>query len=419
MEMRDGRGYYETRFYRSGVERRLSFQTRSKEDAARQAAEVWKDVERLGWDAAFRKVRPPVQPKAGTVGALIAAAKSLSMARPQSLDAYEKAFRRIVAGVCNITDAGKFKDAGKAYRAKVDGVRLDKITPSAVKAWRNEYIRSAGRDATARNRAVITTNSLLRNARGLFARKHLADIGALVILPPVLPLDGVPLEKPPSLRYKSLIDARAILAAARDELAQTDSEAFKLLLLTLVCGLRRSEADLLTWSAFDFANRRLQLQDTEFHRLKSADSSGTVDLDVETAALFQGFHAKKRGVFVLDGPQHAPQGRNRAYRVEGTHQRLLVWLRSQGVSDARPIHTMRKEIGSIVATDHGLFSAQRYLRHSTPTITAAFYADIKKPITAGLGDLLASTDGPIPFTAPAASAPDTSPPLKKKRTAKH
>ena len=102
MEMREGRGYFETRFYRSGVDRRQSFQTRSREDAAKQAAALWKDVERIGWDAAFDKVHPPVEAKSGTVGALITAAVGLSMARAQSLDTYTKAFRRIVAGVCGI-----------------------------------------------------------------------------------------------------------------------------------------------------------------------------------------------------------------------------------------------------------------------------------------------------------------------------
>jgi integrase len=399
--MREGRGYFETRFYRSGVERRHSFQTRSREDAARQAAEIWKDIERRGWDAAFNKVRPPVAEKAGTVGALITAALGLSLARSQSLDTYCKAFRRIVAGVCGIEDAGKFRDFGKAYRARVDAIRLDRITPAAVKTWRGEFLRAAGADALARNRAVITSNSLIRNAKALFGKKLLPDIRAMVILPAVLPFDGVSLEKPPSLRYQSRIDARKILASARESLAVEDAESFKLLLLTLICGLRRSEADLLTWEAFDIAGRKLHVRDTEFHRLKSADSAGVIDLDEETAALFQGYRAQAPdAVFVLDGPQQPSEGTARVYRAEATHQRLMAWLRLQGVTEARPIHTLRKEIGSIIATEHGLFAAQRYLRHSTPTITAAIYADVKKPITSGLGAMLRAEVPAVDFKQP-------------------
>ena len=402
VEVREGRSCFETRFCKAGKIRRLTFQTRSREEAARQAAGIWKDVERLGWDAAFEKVRPSVQLKAGTVGALISTATKLSLARPQSLDTYAKAFRRIVASVCGISDPCKFKDAGCAYRKRVDAVRLDRITPADVKLWRNDQLRQAGADPLARNRAVITTNSLIRNARALFGRKILSDLRALVNLPPVLPLDGVTLEKAPSLRYQSKVDARSILAAARDQLAGEDQEAFKLLILCLVCGLRRSEADLLTWRAFDFSGHKLTLCDTEFHRLKSADSAGIIDLDKETTAFFKTCRDASTGQFVLNGPQHAPPGRNRAYRAEATHQRLMEWLRTQGVADARPLHTMRKEIGSIMATEHGLFVAQRYLRHSTPTITAAIYADVKKPFTAGLGACLATVDNDSPAspTAP-------------------
>jgi integrase len=417
MEMREGRAYFETRFCMSGKIRRHSFQTRSREDAAKQAAALWKDIEKSGWETAFNKVRPPVAAKAGTVGALITAALTLSTARAQSLDTYAKAFRRIVAGVSGIEDSAKFRDAGRSYRERVDAVRLDSITPAAVKAWRNQYLRAAGGDATARNRAVITTNSLIRNAKALFGKKILPDIRASVVLPAVLPLDGVTLETPPSLRYKSKVDARLILANAREQLAEKDAEAFKLLLLTLVCGLRRSEADLLLWSAFDFAKRTLTLADTEFHRLKSADSAGDIDLDPETAAIFQGYRAKApAALFVLDGPPHAPRARTRAYRAEMTQQRLMTWLRSQGVTDVRPLHVMRKEIGSIVATEHGLFAAQRYLRHSTPTITAQIYADVKKPITAGLGSLLASAEQTISFTPAEVTAAEPKP-LKRKVTA--
>jgi hypothetical protein len=94
----------------------------------------------------------------------------------------------------------------------------------------------------------------------------------------------------------------------------------------------------------------------------------------------------------------------------------MTWLRSQGVTDARPLHTMRKEIGSIVATEHGLFAAQRYLRHSTPTITAAIYADVKKPITAGLGSLLATEDWAVPFPSAETPGSPSTPALKRTRT---
>ena len=60
---------------------------------------------------------------------------------------------------------------------------------------------------------------------------------------------------------------------------------------------------------------------------------------------------------------------------------MLAWLRAKGVPPAKPLHTMRKEIGSIIASEHGIFEASRYLRHSDIRITSAFYADKRKTVT--------------------------------------
>jgi hypothetical protein len=59
----------------------------------------------------------------------------------------------------------------------------------------------------------------------------------------------------------------------------------------------------------------------------------------------------------------------------------LAWLRAHGVESSKPIHTLRKEIGSVIASEHGIFEASRYLRHSDIRITSAIYADKKKAVT--------------------------------------
>ncbi|HYF34186.1 MAG TPA: hypothetical protein VD994_02760, partial [Prosthecobacter sp.] len=61
-----------------------------------------------------------------------------------------------------------------------------------------------------------------------------------------------------------------------------------------------------------------------------------------------------------------------------------------GVPGHRPIHTLRKEIGSVIASRDGIFKASRYLRHSDIRITSSLYADTKTPVAAGLGALLVS-----------------------------
>ena len=68
---------------------------------------------------------------------------------------------------------------------------------------------------------------------------------------------------------------------------------------------------------------------------------------------------------------------------------LYDWLRKQGITARKPLHELRKELGAILASTHGIFAAQSVLRHAQISTTAAYYTDKKRRITAGLGTLLA------------------------------
>jgi integrase len=58
------------------------------------------------------------------------------------------------------------------------------------------------------------------------------------------------------------------------------------------------------------------------------------------------------------------------------------------VTTKTPLHTLRKEFGSRVAAEHGIYAASRLLRHADITTTAQYYLDKKKRVTSGLGRLL-------------------------------
>lgn len=401
--------------------RRESFplRTNNQQTAAGRAAKIYGDVVALGWEAALEKHKPDSLKAAevATVGDVIEAATRLSSARRESLETYAKALRRITSAVIGLENDRKFdcKRGSKEWRAKVDSVSLSDLTPARVKAWKNAFMKAA-KTPEERNHAIITINSLIRNSKALLSKKVLPFLNKEIQLPAELWFVGITKEKEPSLRYKSKVDAAALMASAREHLAESEPEAFKLLLLTLICGLRRSEADALLWSQFDFEKGILTMEDTEHKRLKSQDSAGEIGLDTELIAMLRGYKARSKSEFVLETPKLSwvplAKLKNRGYRCEATHRVLLDWLRENGVPDLRPMHTMRKEIGSIIATRDGIFKASRYLRHSDINITAKLYADPKAPVSAGLGSLL--TARPANVVKAEFKAATTAPKSKRK-----
>ena len=50
----------------------------------------------------------------------------------------------------------------------------------------------------------------------------------------------------------------------------------------------------------------------------------------------------------------------------------------------KPIHTLRKEVGALIASEQGIYAASRYLRHSDIQVTAAYYADKKRKIVSAI-----------------------------------
>lgn len=393
---------YSCRFSLRGERNQVCLNTSNLREAAKRAAELFALVSQNGWEAGLALYRPVpagAEPSKVTVGAFISAASGISSARRQSIDAYTKAFRRIVSDIKGISNAGKYiaRGSGSAeWRKKVDAVEMASLTPSDVLEWKNQRLRQAEADPLAKRRAIVTVNSLIRNAKALFGKKVLPFVELSLKMPHPLPFDGVSLEKAPSMRYVSKIDPYALLASAKEELAEEEPESYKVLVLALVCGLRRSEIDNLLWRAFDFPNSALRVETSEFHELKSEDSAGVIDLDADTLALFRAFRTRKpKSLFVIESKRPpSNKMKSRGYRCNEVFSRVISWLKAQGVEETKPLHTLRKEIGSIIASEHGIFEASRYLRHSDIRITSAIYADKKKVVTPKTFDGLLRSPSP-------------------------
>jgi hypothetical protein len=64
------------------------------------------------------------------------------------------------------------------------------------------------------------------------------------------------------------------------------------------------------------------------------------------------------------------------------------WLRKAGVDTNKPLHTLRKEFGSLIAEASDLFTASRQLRHSSLAVTASVYVENRKRVAPDIGAML-------------------------------
>ena len=158
-------------------------------------------------------------------------------------------------------------------------------------------------------------------------------------------------------------------------------QAYLLLLLELGLGLRRHEADKAQWDwIMTDANRQvyLEVRATPYFMPKGKERR-VVPMDTTLHAVL--IAQKASGDFIVLGnpPQAHPASKapkNLTYRCERHHRALAAWLRQRGITDAKPCHLLRKQFGSYVASSFGLFHAQKFLGHSSPAVTEAYYAGL-------------------------------------------
>jgi integrase len=253
-----------------------------------------------------------------------------------------------------------------------------------VQEWKRSFVAKAGTDAIALRKARISVNSIMRQARSLFSPKILRHVG--LSLPNPLPFAGVEFEPRQSMKCRSEIDIEALVKAANKELRAAVPEAYKIFLLAVAVGLRRKEIDLLEWSSFRWEENAIRIQPTRFFHPKSEDSLADLPVDVEVMDLFRKFHQSQKGVFVIKSNRPPlPAKPQQYYRCKSIFHELTEWLRERGVSGNKPLHTLRKEYGSMLTRSYGIHAASRALRHADLRTTSEHYSDSTARAIPGIG----------------------------------
>lgn len=392
--------------------RRYSFSSRTgnKEAAAKIAARVYSDFVELGTDAALKKHRAPSgDEKPLTLGAWIERAEKVFAGSPHSFGIYARSARKIAADILGLRrDSKRFARKGGGYAAAANAAPLTTFTAAAIQEWRLAYVAARSANPAEAKAARVSCNSLLRNARALFS----PDI--CEFLPKFegeIPFRDAKFYPAESMRYQSRIDSGVLLNRAARDLLPANPEAYKVLLLGLCCGLRRGEIDRLLWSSVDLNAGVLHVEVTEAGGLKTADSAGEIDLDAGLVAVLRGLKARSTSQFVIEC--EAKPGKvakwGARYRCDAVFQFLIEWLKAAGVPGPRPLHLLRKEAGSMVATRDGIYAASRLLRHSGIALTAAVYADLKKRVAIPFGELTGEPESCIPFGSPEPEAKPAKP----------
>jgi len=439
--------HYGVQIAHLGKRHRFKLRTSEKRAAAGKAQAIYRTILEKGWDAALAEHNPKAARRTGcaTIGEYLAELEATVQLRKSTGRAYVQALRSIAAGVAGIGDQPALDEQGQpckdrrgriiyvsrrdrynggvdAWQGKVDALPLSALKDEAVQKWKLAYLAEHGGNPVKLQRAKHTVNSMIRSARSLFSNRkdRLKHLRAKLALPEPMPLKGVSLEDEGTKRYVSKVDARHLIEAAKRDLAgdPARSEQFKVFCLGLLAGLRKREIDTLLWDQVKFDLGQIHICRTEHFEPKSKESDAKVDCDAELLALLRGWQAKARGAFVIECKRKARYDKAPVgyYRAEEHFRPLYAWLEAQGITDNKKLHTLRKELGSVLANEQGIFAAQQVLRHAHIQTTARHYADKRRTITAGLGALLADVAEPgkvIAFTIPEPVAAPAVKPAKK------
>lgn len=391
---RDGQKYTPPEFYVRMFHKKreawFCLETANAASAAIKARDIYLSLIASNWEATLAKFKPQSDKRDSfcTVGEFLGDVMKHSHLKPITVRRYAVKLRKMISDMAKI-EVGRegrklmrskfdYVNGGrKAWLALVDCQSLDLLTSDSVNAWRNAYVAKAGTDPVKRKSAERSAASYMRGIRALFT----ADVVAVLkVKTPPNPFAGVKLRDPGPQRYHSGVSAEWLLAKANEELREPHPQQFLALFLCLWAGLRRKEADLLTWEQVDFQAGTIHVRRTAFFEPKTEESQRVIDLAPEAVTFLQAVKKNCEGAFILSGADPNPESTYDYYRCDCTWRDLNDWLRAKGVRDKKAIHSLRKESGSLVASNFGIEAARQHLGHRDIRTTSAHYVEKKKRI---------------------------------------
>jgi Phage integrase family len=431
------RGYYHVKIQAHGERRGVSLQETEKREAGKKAKQLDTLVRANGWTEGLQMFRgeAPTKKNNLTLSEYFAEVAATGFLKAHTLSTYITKVRTIAADITKpklpvkkhkngevkpLSRYDHVNGGSAVWQELVGATPLARLNDAALLKWRSERIKAVAANPKQRESSIKTVNSAIRAGFAMFGPK-ITQLIPHVQLPDPIPFRLIQLLPESIQRYRSEIpDPDQLLAMGVDELAlatpeiefqntwtenggsgkapkpspaeriQSElsatrkNEAFKILILGLCAGLRRGEIDSLQWSQVDFTKNCIWAETTEAHEIK-ANSSGEIPLDPHIMGLLEEWHKDSGSSFVLSGGEAKPEAEKTVYRANRFHKELIAWLKSKGITGNRPIHSLRKEYGSVINAQAGIHAASRLLRHKNISLTSAIYTDSRNKVTAGLG----------------------------------
>ena len=229
--------------------------------------------------------------------------------------------------------------------------------------------RLRGISSSDRDRIARSTNSILRSVKSIYSERILDTYKT--IPEHVSDFKRVRSVRCGTVQY-TVVDKRESIRQAIErceKLKDTSPGAYISYYLSLHAGLRRGEVAAAKWDWL--TPQGILIQNDGDFQTKSGRSR-LVPLSasqIEHLRTFQG-----TSDYIVPG---AYTSRYRVYPDE-----VARIIRECGIGGSKSFHELRKYYGANVATQLGIFHAQKYLGHHSPDLTSKYYADIidAKPV---------------------------------------
>lgn len=380
---------YYVRLRHDGETRRVRLKTADKEKAAEEALRLALQLPLKGWRAVEEGQ----------------ARLTDSPSIDEFCEAYEKATVSMERAPRTVTVNLYCRCLRLIARyAGVSDVR--QLTRESIERGRDRY-RAEGRKKKRQDSAIQNTVSkVLRNAAACFSREALAILGrqgwklenpftGIRLTQEIQPVFSLPegvvgriWEDLPKLRdgdpefSPALAGKRNPGGVSVGDFRHPQPASYVAVVLALGVGMRANEIDKARWSWFGFNAKGdcfIEIREEADFKPKGGsarvikipklvhDALFATRVDLSSPYILGGLVSESKSVAISEN-----------YRCPSALAIANAWLRARGVEAGKqrgnPLHRLRKQFGSEVATEFGLFCAQKLLGHSSPAVTAKYYA---------------------------------------------